>query len=80
MTSVIDSQTIEQPVQPVQPVQPEQPVQPVQPVKLTDTVIVDQNIAFNVLIRFIDVAQKRGTYSLDESAKIFECIKQFQQN
>lgn len=49
-----------------------------EPVKLSQTVIVDQPIAFNVLVGFIGVAQKRGAFALDESAKIYECIKMFQ--
>jgi hypothetical protein len=48
------------------------------PVKLSQTVIVDQHMALNVLVGFIGVAQKRGAFALDESAKIYECIKKFQ--
>ena len=48
-------------------------------VKLSQTVIVDQPVAFNVLIAFIGIAQKRGAFALDESAKIYECIKMFQE-
>ena len=47
-------------------------------VRLVDAVIHDQNIALNVLVGFIGIAQKRGTFALDESSKIFECIKMFQ--
>jgi len=46
--------------------------------KLVDTTIADQNTALNVLVGFIGVAQKRGCFALDESAKIYECIKMFQ--
>jgi hypothetical protein len=42
------------------------------------TVPVDNEmIALNVLIGFIGVAQKRGTFAINESAKIFECIQKF---
>ena len=46
--------------------------------KLVNATISDQHIAFNVLVGFIGVAQRRGTFALDESAKIYECIKMFQ--
>lgn len=48
------------------------------PVRLVDTKISDKNVAFNVILGFIGMAQKRGTYSLDESAKLFECVKMFE--
>ena len=47
-------------------------------VRLVDAVIHDQNVALNVMVGFIGVAQKRGCFAIDESAKIFECIKMFQ--
>ena len=47
-------------------------------VKLVDAIINNQHVALNVLVGFIGVAQKRGTFALDESAKIYECIKMFQ--
>jgi len=37
----------------------------------------NQNVALNVLIGFLGVAQRRGVFAIDESAKIFECIKSF---
>ena len=46
-------------------------------VVLTDVEVTNQNIAFNVLISFITIAQKRGTFSINESAKIWECLKYF---
>jgi len=47
--------------------------------KLIDVEITNENIALNVIISFVCLAQKRGAYSLEESAKIWECIKKFQQ-
>jgi hypothetical protein len=44
---------------------------------LTDINVTDQNVAFNILISFITIAQKRGTFSINESAKIWECLKYF---
>ena len=48
-----------------------------QQVRLVDIDITSENIALNVLIGFLSVAQKRGTFLFDESAKINECIKVF---
>lgn len=48
--------------------------------RLTEVPINDENTALNVMIGFLDTAQKRGTFSMDESAKIWECIKCFIKN
>ena len=40
--------------------------------------LVDENIALNVIVSFLSLAQKRGAFSFDESAKIWECIQKFQ--
>jgi hypothetical protein len=48
-------------------------------VRLIDVPITDENMALNVIVSFLNVAQKRGTFSIAESAKIFECIQQFVQ-
>jgi hypothetical protein len=50
---------------------------PQQEVRLIDVSITDENIALNVIVSFLNVAQKRGTFSIAESAKIFECIQKF---
>lgn len=52
---------------------------PSQEIRLIDVAITDENIALNVLVSFLNVAQKRGTFSIAESAKIFECIQKFVQ-
>jgi len=57
---------------------PQQSTVPQEQVKLVDAVISDQNAALNVIVGFIGVAQKRGCFAIDESAKIYECIKMFQ--
>ena len=55
-----------------------QPVQQTQTqIKLTDVQITNENIALNVLVSFLSLAQKRGTFTIDESAKIWECITIF---
>jgi len=53
---------------------------PVNEVKLTDVKIVDENTSLNVMISFLSLAQKRGAFGIDESAKIWECIKIFQRS
>ena len=47
-------------------------------VKLIDVPIRDENTALNVMVSFLSLAQKRGSFSFDESAKIWGCIKMFQ--
>jgi len=56
-----------------------QPVLPIErdEVKFTDIQINDQNTALNLMVYFLGVAQKRGVFTFDESAKIWECIKMF---
>ena len=61
---------------PVPPQQNETPQQ--NEIKLVDVQITDENTALNVMVSFLSVAQKRGAFSIDESAKIWECIKMFQ--
>ena len=45
--------------------------------RLTEIPITDDNSALNVMVGFLDTAQKRGAFSLDESAKVWECVKRF---
>jgi len=47
-------------------------------VKLVDVVVTDENIALNVLVSFLSLAQRRGAFGMDESAKIWECVQKFQ--
>jgi hypothetical protein len=48
-------------------------------VRLVDMPITSQQEALQLFVTFINLAQKRGAFTLDESAKIWECIKMFQQ-
>ena len=48
-----------------------------QPVVLVNVPITDANVAFNVMISFLTVAQKRGAFAINESAKLWECLKFF---
>jgi hypothetical protein len=38
--------------------------------KLLSVNVNDENTALNLLVSFINLAQRRGVYSIDESAKI----------
>ena len=40
--------------------------------------ITNENDALNILVSFLNLAQRRGCFSIDESAKIWECICYFQ--
>jgi hypothetical protein len=44
---------------------------------LTLLEVPDQTTALNVLIAFLDVAQRRGAFAMAESAKIWECLQKF---
>jgi len=58
--------------------QPEQQSeqQPQQP-DLSKLVIADENTALNVMVSFLHMAQKRGAFNIEESAKAWECIQMF---
>ena len=45
---------------------------------LTSIEVTNENEALNLLVSFLNLAQRRGMFSFDESAKIWECIKMFQ--
>jgi hypothetical protein len=49
-------------------------------INLLDVDITDENVALNVMIGYLGVAQKRGTFAINESAKIYECVKKFAPN
>jgi hypothetical protein len=55
-------------------------VPPQKEVRLVDVQISDENVALNVMVSFLTLAHKRGSFSIDESAKIWECIKMFQKS
>ena len=68
-------ETIEKP-QPHQDSQSQSQSQPTQP-SITDVNITDENTALNVMVSFLHLAQKRGAFNLQESAKVWECVKLF---
>ena len=47
-------------------------------IRLVDVQVTDENIALNMMVSFLTLAHKRGAFSIDESAKIWECIQTFQ--
>lgn len=51
-----------------------------EPVKtrLVDVAVTNQNEALQLIVTFLNLAQKRGAFTLDESAKVWECVKMFQ--
>ncbi len=48
------------------------------PVSLTDIEVKDENIALNLFVSFLNLAQRRGAFNMQESAKIWECVTKFQ--
>jgi len=46
--------------------------------RLVDIEIKNQNDALQLIVTFLNLAQKRGSFTLDESAKLWECVKHFQ--
>jgi hypothetical protein len=48
--------------------------------RLVDINVTNQNEALQLIVTFLNLAQKRGSFTLDESAKLWECIKMFQDN
>jgi hypothetical protein len=55
------------------------PVHEKKQTRLVDVPVNNTQDALQLLVTFINLAQKRGSFTLDESAKLWECIKMFQQ-
>ena len=53
------------------------PQQPQQQVKLADLKVNTENDALNYMVGFLELAQRRGVYTLEEAAKINECVAKF---
>jgi hypothetical protein len=49
-----------------------------QQIALSDIEIKDENIALNVMVAMLNMAQRRGAFSMEESSKAWECVKKFQ--
>ena len=57
--------------------QANQDEQPEPQVRLVDVPITSENTALNVMVGFLNIANRRGAFTIDESAKIWECIEKF---
>ena len=44
---------------------------------LGDVKVTNENEALNMMVSFLHMAQKRGAFNLQESAKIWECVQIF---
>ena len=47
---------------------------------LMNTEVSNETVALNMLVSFLNLSQRRGNFSIDESAKIWECINKFQKS
>ena len=65
------------PATPATPATPNAPPAAGTQTNLTQVKVDSQNTAFNLIVSFVGVAQRRGAFALDEAAKIFECIQMF---
>ena len=50
---------------------------PTPEVPLVNIKVDDDNVALNLLVAFVGVAQKRGSFNVQEASKIWECISRF---
>ena len=53
--------------------------QPTPAPNLTQVPVDSPNTAFNLMISFLGLAQRRGAFGLQEASKIFECVEMFRQ-
>ncbi len=44
---------------------------------INSIMITDENTALNIMISFLHMAQKRGAFNMQESAKVWECVQIF---
>ena len=49
----------------------------VEKVRLVDVPVVNQDVALNLMVSFLNTAQSRGVFNIEESAKIWECVRFF---
>jgi hypothetical protein len=45
--------------------------------ELTKIKVTDENVALNIMVSFLNIAQRRGVFTFDESSKIWECVQMF---
>lgn len=46
-------------------------------INIVDVPVTDETVSLNLMVQFLNIAQRRGAFSIAESAKIFECIRIF---
>lgn len=63
-----------------QPVEQQAPAPAQRQVSLLQIPVNTENDALNMLVAFLQVAQKRGAFSLEEAYKIMESVNVFQKN
>ena len=45
--------------------------------QLSDVKVDNENTALNVMVAMLNMAQRRGAFTMEESSKCWECIKMF---
>ena len=73
MEMKVEEVTTPQPQQPTQETQQQQQQQ----IKLADLKVNTENDALNYMVGFLELAQRRGVFTLEEAAKINECVAKF---
>ena len=51
-----------------------------QQVKLSELKVNSENDALNYMVGFLELAQRRGVFTLEEAAKINECVAKFRRS
>ena len=46
-------------------------------VSVVDVEVTNENVALNVMVALLNLAQRRGVYTMQESAKAWECVQKF---
>jgi len=46
-------------------------------IRLVDIEVTNENMALNLMVSFLNIAQKRGAFNLDEASKVWECVQKF---
>lgn len=46
-------------------------------VQLADVNVDNENTALNVMVAMLNMAQRRGAFTMEESSKCWECIRMF---
>ncbi len=47
-------------------------------VRVKDLKVESENDALNLMVGFLQLAQRRGVFNLEEASKIHECVQKFQ--